>query len=68
MATIYYSRDSIINRNNSVDIWLDAFVEVDIAKERVNNLNNSRTEDDLEIGVEYHYLLTDWTKPSFYNE
>ena len=66
MCTIYYSKDSMINRDDTVDIWVNAFVPEEEAKERVNSLNTSRTEDDLDDSVEYHYLLNDWSEPTFY--
>ena len=67
MATIYYTRDSIIQRDNDIENYHSSNHTLEKAQTLVEELNDARTEEDLEIGIKYYFLKEDLTHDQFYD-
>lgn len=65
MATLCYYMNSKID-DRSVEYMEQSFIPLDEAEAKAYSLNAMRTEEEIEAGIKYFVLNSNYTKEEFY--
>lgn len=67
MATIFFSKKSNLHPEVTLDTFLQSDLKRSKADEMIKELNQNRTQNDIDCDVNYHVINTNMTEDEFYS-